>query len=86
VTEDNLHDGYLIPKGSLVISNTWSVLTHDRQKNPTIANGDDTLSIYRKMSHDPDVYADPFTFKPERFLGNTPEPDPRDICFGFGRR
>ncbi|GES60447.1 cytochrome P450 [Aspergillus terreus] len=36
--------------------------------------------------HDPAVYHDPMTFNPERFLGSTPEPDPRKFAFGFGRR
>jgi len=62
VTEDNIHDGYLIPKGALVITNIW------------------------QMSHDPNTYSDPFVFKPERFLGPKPEQDPREFCFGFGRR
>ncbi|KDR77000.1 hypothetical protein GALMADRAFT_66106 [Galerina marginata CBS 339.88] len=62
VMEDNLYDGYLIPKGALVICNIW------------------------KMTHDPKIYSDPFSFKPERFLGPQPEQDPRDVCFGFGRR
>ncbi|THH05850.1 hypothetical protein EW145_g4503 [Phellinidium pouzarii] len=39
-----------------------------------------------QMSHDPAIYHDPFTFKPERFLGENPEPDPRNLAFGFGRR
>jgi len=38
------------------------------------------------MAHDPKVYSDPFAFKPERYLGPTPEQDPRDYSFGFGRR
>lgn len=37
------------------------------------------------MAHDPENYHDPFTFKPERFLGE-PELDPRLFVFGFGRR
>jgi cytochrome P450 len=37
------------------------------------------------MAHDPAVYADPFSFRPERFLGSDPEPDPTFV-FGFGRR
>lgn len=44
-------------------------------------------TIIRQMSHDPDVYRDPFAEKPERFLsqgGHKPEPDP--LAFGFGRR
>ncbi|KAJ3503676.1 hypothetical protein NLJ89_g8327 [Agrocybe chaxingu] len=62
VMEDNIQNGYLIPKGAIVIPNVW------------------------QMAHDPKVYSDPFTFKPERFLGSHPEPDPREVCFGFGRR
>lgn len=41
------------------------------------------------MAHDPENYHDPFTFKPERFLGEDgrePELDPRLFVFGFGRR
>lgn len=63
--QDDVQDGYFIPKGSLVIPNIW------------------------KLAHDPKVYDDPFTFKPERFIatGTRPaEPDPRQVCFGFGRR
>lgn len=41
------------------------------------------------FAHDPYTYSDPMDFKPERFLsaeGHTPEMDPRNIVFGFGRR
>ncbi|EAU84016.2 cytochrome P450 [Coprinopsis cinerea okayama7 len=62
VSEDDIHNGYFIPKGSLVIANVWNML------------------------HDSMVYHNPMDFKPERFLGPTPEPDPRNVCFGFGRR
>jgi cytochrome P450 len=57
--EDDIHDGFLIPKGS------------------------------RNMAHDPEVYAHPDMFDPSRFIasvGHVPEPDPRDLIFGFGRR
>jgi hypothetical protein len=30
VTEDDIHDGYYIPKGSLVIPNIWLVLLYFR--------------------------------------------------------
>ncbi|CAA7266302.1 unnamed protein product [Cyclocybe aegerita] len=60
--EDDIYNGYLIPKGAMIIPNIWYML------------------------HDPKVYPDPFEFKPERFLGPNPEPDPYDVCFGFGRR
>lgn len=41
------------------------------------------------MTHDPETYHDPDTFKPERFFGENGspiEPDPRTLAFGFGRR
>ncbi|KAL4075734.1 cytochrome P450 [Scleroderma citrinum] len=65
VTADDVHDGYYIPKGSLIIANVWYIL------------------------HDPSVYPDPMEFNPDRFLpreGKEPQPDPRNVCFGFGRR
>ncbi|KAG2119058.1 cytochrome P450 [Suillus discolor] len=65
VSEDNIHDGYYIPKGSLIIANLWFMLNN------------------------PETYANPSQFNPERFLtndGKQPEPEPRTICFGFGRR
>lgn len=38
------------------------------------------------MLRDERTYTDPLEFKPERFLGDNPEQDPRNACFGFGRR
>jgi len=41
------------------------------------------------MMRDSDVYANPMEFNPLRFLptGDTPpEKDPKELCFGFGRR
>ncbi|KAJ3563157.1 hypothetical protein NP233_g9122 [Leucocoprinus birnbaumii] len=62
VKEDDIHNGYLIPRGTLIIPNIWKIL------------------------HDPKTYASPMSFDPTRFLGPNPEPDPRQVCFGFGRR
>ncbi|KAI6419505.1 hypothetical protein MCOR22_011767 [Pyricularia oryzae] len=36
--------------------------------------------------HDPDVYAEPHLFDPERFLPPRSEPDPEAHAFGYGRR
>jgi len=65
VSEDDIHDGYYIPKGSWIMPNIWFML------------------------NDPQTYANPSQFNPERFLdndGKDPEREPRTICFGFGRR
>ncbi|KAE8140134.1 cytochrome P450 [Aspergillus pseudotamarii] len=64
-TEDDIYEGYLIPKGASIVPNIWA------------------------FAHDPDVYSDPMSFRPERFLasdGHTPERDPHTLVFGFGRR
>ncbi|PCH44328.1 cytochrome P450 [Wolfiporia cocos MD-104 SS10] len=43
-----------------------------------------------KHLHDPHIHSEPYQFKPERFLpsdtGLQPEPNPRNLVFGFGRR
>ena len=42
----------------------------------------------RAMTHDENVYPEPFAFKPERFLDKNGElnDDDRILAFGFGRR
>ncbi|KAH7888012.1 cytochrome P450 [Phlebopus sp. FC_14] len=64
-TDDDLYEGYLIPKGSCIFANLWTIL------------------------RDPKTYSDPLEFKPERFIqtkDKQPDTDPRNVCFGFGRR
>ena len=38
------------------------------------------------MLSDPETYPDPDVFNPERFLGEDQQPDPREVCFGLGKR
>ncbi|KAG6836865.1 hypothetical protein H0H93_002108 [Arthromyces matolae] len=64
-TEDDEHDGYFIPKGSIIFVNL------------------------RGLLHDPAVYLNPEEFNPERFIaseGKPAETDPKNVCFGYGRR
>ncbi|KAJ5128334.1 uncharacterized protein N7443_005455 [Penicillium atrosanguineum] len=51
-----------------------------------IPKGSLVLANIWAMMHDPEVYPNPMEFQPERFLGETPAPDPHAIAFGFGRR
>ena len=41
--------------------------------------------------HDPELYPDPYEFRPERFIRDgkldfSTSPDPMEFVFGFGRR
>lgn len=45
-TEDDVYDGYIIPKGTTVLANHWA------------------------LHHDPAIYPEPMSFKPERFIRN----------------
>ncbi|RYP13071.1 hypothetical protein DL767_010944 [Monosporascus sp. MG133] len=61
-SQDDVFEGYLIPKGAMILPNIWH------------------------FTHDPAVYKDPMSFNPDRFLADSPPPNPRDYVFGFGRR
>ena len=82
--EDDIYNGYFIPKDSIILGNAWYVFCPRRQKSDR-AN----VEVGRAILHDDRLFPDPFTFKPERFIG--PNVDPRvptavDYAFGFGRR
>ena len=80
-TEADTYGDYVFPKGTVFIPNVRSVL---RTRLTYLSD-----RPCRKFLHEPNVYADPWTFKPERFLaenGHIPEADPRSCAFGFGRR
>ncbi|KAI0332486.1 cytochrome P450 [Cubamyces sp. BRFM 1775] len=54
-----------------------------------LPKGTQVIANIWKFLHDPQTYANPASFNPDRFLkteGKEPERDPRDFCFGFGRR
>lgn len=51
-----------------------------------IPNGACLLPAVWWFLHDPEVYADPESFDPDRFLPPRNEPDPMTEAFGYGRR
>ncbi|KZV90505.1 cytochrome P450 [Exidia glandulosa HHB12029] len=54
-----------------------------------IPKGTWIIAHLRAFTHDPDIYPDPDSFEPSRFIrtpSHEPEKDPSHIVFGFGRR
>ncbi|KIJ60578.1 hypothetical protein HYDPIDRAFT_117119 [Hydnomerulius pinastri MD-312] len=65
------------------------VLSEDVYHGYRIPRGSTVVANIWAITHDPGLYPDPITFNPSRFLstpGKPPQPDPRKIVFGFGRR
>ncbi|CAK5284911.1 unnamed protein product [Mycena citricolor] len=77
------YKGYRIPKGSVVIGNTWAIL-HDEVRM------DSHTLISPAHDRKQEMYSDPDTFKPERFLLNgklnKDIRDPEAFIYGYGRR
>ncbi|KAK0200161.1 cytochrome P450 [Desarmillaria ectypa] len=51
-----------------------------------IPKGSIVIANIWQMSRDPEFYPNPDVFDPTRFLGPSPQLDPRELIFGFGRR
>lgn len=69
-TEDMVFDGYLIPKGSVVMPNIWHFL-HD----PAV--------YHEPFAFKPERFLSP---EQGGIPGRQPEPDVTNVVFGFGRR
>jgi hypothetical protein len=82
-SSDDEYDGYFIPKGTLVIGNSWHVTSFF----PGTLSTDQQ---YRTILHDPEVYPNPEKYDPERWLKdgklNPAIQDSSTAAFGFGRR
>lgn len=65
------------------------VMQDDTHAGYFIPKGSRVITNIWKFTHDPRIYANPHLFNPDRFIsseGKKSEPDPRNFCFGFGRR
>ena len=82
VEQDDVHNGYFIPKGSIIMPNIWYAPFLFSLHRRAHTNN-------RHFLHDPEVYKSPMTFNPDRLIaqpGKPAEPDPFDVAFGYGRR
>ena len=85
-TIDDEYNGFYIPKGTIMIGNSWLVL---RQLNPFFCP-EFQVFVFRSILHDNKAFNNPQEFQPERYLKNGKlNPDVRDphcAAFGYGRR
>ncbi|KAG2363068.1 cytochrome P450 [Suillus spraguei] len=51
-----------------------------------IPKGSVVIANLFSISRDKETYPEPLEFRPERFLGSSPQLDPRKFVFGFGHR
>ncbi len=80
LTEDDIVNGYFLPKG---LSDLTTV-----ERLVMLFSGTMISANIWAMTHDENVYPDPFAFQPERFFNadGTLNDDSRILAYGFGRR
>lgn len=84
-TNDDVYDGYFIPKGSIILGNAWCVTCPLSQSQWFYR-----LKISRAILHDERVFKEPEEYCPERYLKDGQLDlslrQPEVSAFGFGRR
>ena len=85
LTQDDVYEGYFIPKGTLVMANVWRVCSIGKVHIAELF----TL-MNRSMCHNEEEYPNPSQFNPSRFLDARGKLNPKvkdpSAAFGFGRR
>ena len=81
VVKETLRWQPLAPLGPLYMSDE-----EDKYRRYRIPKGAMLMPSIKWFSMDPEVYPDPESFRPERFLGPGEVPSPYSYVFGFGRR
>lgn len=86
IVADDEYNGHLLPGGATVFVNIWCVRGSSAKTSRCMVS-----TFHRGILHDPEVYAQPDDFIPERFLDSAGNldvggRDPSDVAFGFGRR
>jgi hypothetical protein len=61
-------------------------MREDVYEGHRIPNGSIVIANTLSISRDKAMYPDPLEFRPERFLGPSPQTDPCKFVFGFGHR
>lgn len=82
-TQDIIYEGYLIPKGTCLLGNIWFVAYREWRRFDISSLWN---ACYRFILSNAKTYPSPDVFDPERFLGENQQLDPREVCFGWGRR
>ncbi|KAJ6539005.1 cytochrome P450 [Mycena capillaripes] len=65
------------------------VMKDDIYEGHLIPKGALVITNIHRITHDARTYADPMAFNPDRFIASKDRPaetDPRNFCWGFGRR
>lgn len=62
------------------------VMVDDVYDGHFIPAGSVVIANIWAIAHDASVYPNPMHFNPERHLGESPQPDPFKVVFGYGRR